>query len=199
MNKLFTILAVLLSLSIATPALSYAESDQSISLEELEGLSTNARNEIIKKRLKAFNTDKGILGNVADANPRDIEAWAKAISTGIKVVCKDLSIGVNEFAKTDVGKITMFLIVYKVIGQDIKRIIFGVLLWVVTMPLILMSFIHFHTKRKMKILDNEGKVTDFKYITRYEWDSNDAKSFSAVVHGAMFVAITIGCAVALFA
>ena len=197
MNKLFMILAILLSLSIAVPALSHADSNKYISLEELEGLSTTARNEIIKKRLKDLGASKGILGDVSNLDPRSIEAWSKAISTGIKTVCIDLSISVNEFVKTDAGKITMFLIIYQVLGDDIRRIIFGMLIWLVTMPIIATSFIHFHTSRKIKVLGDKGQPDGIKYVKRYTWESSDSRTVSAVVHAAFFVAVTILCAVAL--
>lgn len=199
MNKLFMILAILLSLSIAMPILSHADSNKYISLEELEGLSTNARNEIVKKRLKELKdsqkASQNIVGKVANVDPKNLEAWANLISTTIKTVCNDLSITVNEFAKTNVGKITMCLIVYKVIGKDLKGIIFGILLWIVTMPLIVMSFVHFHTRYKSKTLDKDGKVVDISYTKRYHWESGEAKGFSALAHTALFVGFTILCAV----
>lgn len=195
MNKLFMILAILLSLSIAMPVLSHADSNKYISLEELEGLSTNARNEIVKKRLKELKASQGIIGEVANADPENLKVWANLISTTIKTVCNDLSITVNEFAKTNVGKITMFLIVYKIIGKDLKGVIFGILLWIVTMPLIVMSFVHFHTRYKSKTLGEDGKVADIDYVKRYHWESGEAKSFSALSHAIFFAGLTILCAV----
>lgn len=195
MHKLFVILIAILSLSIAMPMLSHANSNKYISLEELEGLSNNARSEIIKKRLKELKAGKGILEGASNLDPENIEAWSKAISNGIRIVCTDLSIGVNDFIKTDVGKITMFLLIYQVLGKDLKGVVFGMLLWIVTMPLIVTSFIHFHTRYKVKTLDKESKVESVSYAERYKWYSSEAKGFSALAHTMLFVGLTILCAV----
>lgn len=195
MHKLFVILIVILGLSIAIPVLSHADSGKYIALEDLEGLSTNARNEIVKKRLQELKNGKGILEGVSNLDPKSIEAWSKAISNGIRIVCTDLSIGVNDFIKTDVGKITMFLIIYQVIGKDLKGMLFGMLLWIITMPLIVMSFVHFHTRYKVKTLDENGKVADITYAKRYSWESGEAKGFSALIHTVLFVGLTILCAI----
>lgn len=47
-----------------------------------------------------------------------------------------------KFADTDVGRITMFIVVWKVIGKDILRVLFSIALWVFCLPLWIWSFKH---------------------------------------------------------
>ena len=133
---------------------------------------------------------------LANIDPDKAEKWAKIISTTIKTISQDLAVSVNEFVKTDVGKITMFLIVYKVIGDDIRHIVLGMLGWFMTSLILIISFRHFHGSKKFKIKDDKGNVTDIKYVPKFKWATDadggsDAKLASGGLHAAMFIAITI--------
>jgi hypothetical protein len=90
----------------------------------------------------------------------------------------------------------MFLIVYKVIGDDIRHIVFGILGWFVTSLILVISLRHFHGSQKLEIKDKEGNITGLKYVPRFEWaldggGGSDAKVGSGILHAAMFIAITI--------
>ena len=192
MKKLFVISIVLLGLFMVMPTISYAdEPNNTILLSDLEGLNASARRQLIAQRIKNLKQAKksaaGIIESVSDIGPSDLETWANVISTTIKTVCKDLSIGVNEFIKTDVGKITMFLVAYKVLGDDVKSIVFGLLSLMISMPIIISSFVHFHTSRKVKVRNDAGKITEVRYIRRYDFKSNEATTGSAAVHVLMFL------------
>ncbi len=197
MKRLMVVPLTIVMVLIA--GLSFAEPDKRfLDLEILKGLPSSARNELIKKARREFEADSSPKSVIADIDPEKAEKWAKVIGGTIKTISEDLSLGVNEFVKTDVGKITMVLIVYKVIGEDIKAIVFGAGAWLLVTPILLMSFRFFHGSRKLKIKDEEGNITDIKYIPRYKWNTCDdgssaAKIGSAAIHIVVFVAISITC------
>ena len=171
---------------------SFAQTSRTLDLRDLEGLSSSAKQEFVNKKIKEFKA----ASTLANLDPEKAERWAKIISTTIKTISQDLSLGVNEFVKTDVGQITMFLIVYKVIGDDIRHIVFGMLGWFMTSLILIISFRHFHGSKKLEIKDDKGNVTDIKYVPKFKWalgvdGGSDAKTVSGVMHTIMFTAITI--------
>jgi hypothetical protein len=188
MKKLLGISIVLCMLLVFIPT-SFAQTGGTLDLKDLEGLSQSARNEIINEKMKAMKnstTDKLI-----NIDPEKAEKWANIISGTIKTICNDLSITVNEFIKTPVGKVTLFLIVYKVIGEDIKRVVFACLGWVVSMTVILLLMRKFHMSERIKVLDNDKNVTSVKYVPRHNWESrSDAKLTSATFHVGAMMAVT---------
>ncbi len=163
-----------------------------LKLKDLEGLSSSARQELINKKMKEFKSSS----TLANLDPEKAERWAKIISTTIKTISTDLSIGVNDFVKTDVGKITMALIVYKVIGDDVRHIVFGILGWLMTSFILIMSFRHFHGSQRVELKDKDGNTTEIKYVPKFKWATgggggSEAKMCSSILHAAMFTAITI--------
>jgi len=115
--------------------------------------------------------------------------WAevgKGIAVSLSAACKELSIGVNEFVKTPVGKLTTALIVWKVIGKDIWHMLLGFILFFVTMPIVISSFVYFHMRKKVK--HEDGTIT---YIERYEWEGPAGKIGSAWAHGLTMVLIVL--------
>jgi len=163
-----------------------------LNLKDLEGLSSATRNEFVKNKLKEFKSTSAL----SNLDPEKAEKWAKIISTTIRTISQDLAVSVNDFVKTDVGKVTMFLIVYKVIGDDIRHIVLGMLGWFMTSLILIISFRHFHGSKKFKIKDDKGNVTDIKYVPKFKWATDadggsDAKLASGGLHAAMFIAITI--------
>jgi len=192
MKKLFGISIVLCMLLVFIPT-SFAQTSNTLNLKDLEGLSQSARNEIINNKLDAM--ENTVTNKIINIDPEKAEKWASIISTTIKTICNDLSISVNEFVKTPVGKITIFLIVYKVIGEDIKRIVFGVLGWLVTVSLILALMRKFHMSERIKTLDSNKKLVGVEYIPRFQWNSRDAKTTSAVFHVGGLILVTIAALV----
>lgn len=143
---------------------------------DLEKLSTTARNEILNNRKKM-------------PSKNDLDAYteyAQKIGTAVKELCKTLNVEVNEFAKTPVGKLTVALLIWHIAGDDIKGLIGGPLIFIIINLIIGISFIHFHTSKRIK--DKDGRIS---YISRYEFEDTDYKVGSAVVHVCVFVAVTI--------
>lgn len=179
-RRFFVIGMILLALTFfTTPAL--AESKESIPVSELEGLSYDAQREVVKKYLDKEKST--IEDKVASLEPEEAEKWVNLISGVIKGVCQDLSIQVNEFTKSDVGKVTIAILIYKIVGEDILKSFIGVSIWALFALSVILSFRFFHMTKAVKTYNNEKKLTDIKYVRRYNWQSEDAKTDSAWAHG----------------
>lgn len=66
--------------------------------------------------------------NVSATVRKEAEAWGElGANMGKAMVgaAREVGVASNEFAKTDLGKIIVFIVAYKVIGQDILSIAFG--------------------------------------------------------------------------
>lgn len=60
---------------------------------------------------------------------QDVSAYAeiaKGVAEAIGIAAREVGVAVDEFVKTDAGKMTIALIVWHVAGDDIKGIVFGV-------------------------------------------------------------------------
>ena len=190
MKNLFII--SLIGIMMLTAGLSFAQTSGTLDLKDLKGLSSSARDEFVRNKLREFKTTS----TLTNMDPEKAEKWAKIISTTIRTISQDLAVSVNDFVKTDVGKITMALIVYKVIGDDIRHIVFGILGWFATSLILVISFRHFHGSRRVEFRDKDGNITEIRYIPKYKWaldgsGGSDAKVASGIIHGIMFTAITI--------
>lgn len=121
-----------------------------------------------------------------------MEKWADVgakVGQAIAATAKELNVGVNEFAKTPVGLLTMGLITWKVIGHDVWNIVGGILAWMAITSVILFSFSRFHISERIK--DKEkGTVT---YVPRYKFESGEARLFSAALHAFAFAIFTAVC------
>lgn len=51
---------------------------------------------------------------------------AKGVAEAIGIAAREVGVAVDEFVKTDAGKMTIALIVWHVAGDDIKGILFGI-------------------------------------------------------------------------
>lgn len=86
-----------------------------------------------------------------------------AVSEGLGAV-KDVTL---EFADSNVGKLTMALIVWKVIGDDLTGILLGIPLWLLGSGLVVWSYRKTCTKRKV-IIKREGGWWIFGGVKEYE-------------------------------
>ena len=141
-----------------------------------------------------------VLENVT---PENLTKWGNAIGEGIKGVCSSLNVEVNAFVNTTVGKLTMGLIVYKVVGGKeiiigVKDVVFTLLGYLFVTGILLYSYYKLHIPRKKYdyTANDKGKVVRGK---DYEWEypgkevipSGDMRVLSAIVHVLIFVIATI--------
>lgn len=126
--------------------------------------------------------------------------WAdvgKNIGIALSEAAKAMSVGVNEFAATDVGRLTVMMIVWKVIGQDVWGIIGGTLAWIALASIIGNSYRRHHFLVPMKVkTGTEGEHTEMR--TQVEWKTDNARYTSMWVHAALIVAATLVCLLIVF-
>ena len=130
------------------------------------------------------------------ATTEKIEAWVglgEKVGKAIAATCKELSVQVNEFIKTPVGKMTVAIILWKAVGKDLWHIVGGISCWIVVTAILMWSFRFFHMKRKVK--DKDGTE---RYVELYDFNSNDARTTSACAHVIAFAAITLTCMLIVF-
>jgi hypothetical protein len=126
----------------------------------------------------------------------EAEKWANTgmnIAKALGAACKELSIGVNEFARTPVGQLTTLLIVWKVIGHELVNIIGGSIAWIFITLVVFSSYRYFHMSLKMKKAD---KTVEF--VPRYTFKNEDYKMGSIAIHAVIFVVFTGVCMLIVF-
>lgn len=154
---------------------------------DLEKLSPEARNAVI-------NAQKSASAAAPAVNRENLalfKDYGKTIAETFAEVCKTLNVEVNNFANTPVGKLTMWLIVYKVVGKDLLHIALTLGLWFsVTIVCGIYAYV-FHMPKKLVIRDDKKNITETKYIEKYQWNDNGAKSFSAFLCALVWVLSTL--------
>lgn len=114
------------------------------------------------------------------ASAGEMKKWQElgdAFAITIKSVAHTLNIEVNAFLQSDVGKLTAVVIVYKMIGKDILRIIIYGGAGVMVSLIIFSSLWIFHKGKKF--VNKDGTIS---YIERFEWANEDIKTASLIVH-----------------
>lgn len=211
-------LATTLTLIAITPAITNAVVVQ----VDIEDLSSTSRNDVLNV-IKKSNSDKNAsLASIDEGTVEKIEKLIPVITTGIKNICHNLGVEVNEFITTPVGTLVFGMIIYKVMAKDIlvgvKDFIVIAPLYMFTTAVLLFSFRHFHLMHKRKIykfVDKDGKeITDGNnnegkkkllikelYVPGNQdygmFSSRDAKSLSAISHVALFAISTFVAALVL--
>jgi len=99
-------------------------------------------------------------------------------------VASGLNTEVNEFAKTGVGKLVIFVILWKVVGANAVGFFVGLLM----LTVLGFTFTKLHLRKSVKNKET-GALT---YVSRYDWhqdrdDSYPGRIFSSVVHVLLFV------------
>ena len=124
MKKLFLIVSLFVS------SLVYADVDSTLDVSKL----TQEQRAAIQLQIAQIAQKKSDPSSIAVSVREEASKWAelgKNVGTALVASAKEVGQGVNEFSQTPVGQVTTAIIVYKVIGSDILRLIFGTLLLVV--------------------------------------------------------------------
>ena len=148
---------------------------QTVTTVDLEKLSSIARNEILNKS-----------GKKVENKVKNIKEWAgigKEIGIAISETCKVLNVEVNNFVKSPVGKITLFIILWKIVGA---RLLLLLLLLLFLIP-ISWSYKRFFFGYRVK--SKEGHIS---YEGKYEFSTDEARCMSAIVHTILFIAVLGG-------
>lgn len=117
--------------------------------------------------------------------------WADigtAVGTGIAATAKSLSVEINDFVKTPVGKWAFFFLFWYIIGHKIWTILAGTIIWIVLGRIIWHSFTIFHRPKPIGLDDGHGgKKVD---LVTYKFNSNEARATSAFFHVSAFILLS---------
>ena len=120
MNKLFLIVGLLVS------TLAFADVDRNLDVSRL----TQEQRAAIQLQITQMAEKKADQTSLAVSVREEASKWAdlgKNVGTALVASAKEVGQGVNEFSQTPVGQVTTAIIVYKVIGRDVLKVIFGTL------------------------------------------------------------------------
>lgn len=137
MNKVIFVFLAVFSTSI------FALSASDVNNAGFNDLTDQQQIEILKavadKKAQAKQEQQPAVPNVDQ-----LDQWATVgtkVGQGLAAAAKEVGVTVNDFAKTPVGKLTAFLIVWNFIGAQIVHIIGGILIWIVGF-----AFLHYWYK-----------------------------------------------------
>ena len=134
MKNLFALAVVLFSLN------SFASQSTSIDVSKL----TAEQRATITQQVNEMG---GSPTNISATARKEAEAWGElGANMGKAMVgaAKEVGVAANEFSQTSLGKIVVFMVAYKIVGQDALGVIYGTLVLVFGYSLALWVFI---TKR----------------------------------------------------
>lgn len=178
---------IIASLQIYAQEQTKANTEITVDLKDLDDIT---RNNVINMLNDKKKDASSMIPDLTKVDPATIKSWAESISGVIKTICGELNVSVNDFIKTDAGKITLFLVAYKMVGEDVKAIIFSTLWALIVLPLIIISLRVFHIPTKHKTRDKDGNEI-ITYYVKYAWNDGDCRVLSAIIHYAAIIAVLI--------
>jgi len=135
---------------------------------------------------KVLNAKRIINGDyTAKEMTAQVSEWANVgtnLGKAMVSAAKEVGIATNEFVDTPIGKLTAGVVLWKVAGKDLLKIIFAPLIWLAVISIQLIVW--------FKCL---GKKSEFKFY------NDEGRSAFMSIQGAMFTAITITCICVFFA
>lgn len=134
-----------------------------------------------------------------------ISTWSQWIGLGkeVGIMVNDglsaLSDQSNKFAKTPVGQFTMFIILYKVMGMQLIRFLFGIMLFVTFTTITYRFFSFNYNVQKIRIKGNwiQALLGTAEYELKYPSDDKQESTLIATIIS--LIATTIVTALILFA
>lgn len=148
------LLALLLVFSSAAFAQTKAENITSIDVREL---SPEMRLELMRQAQKLANPSVPSTAASASESVRsEMSKWGElgaGLGRATVAAAKEIGMAANDFAQTPLGKVTTAIVVYKIIGRDVLRMVVGV-----CMLLFTMVTAHFVLRRK----DFDGAEWEYK-------------------------------------
>lgn len=106
-------------------------------------LSESEKAEIIRlvAEKAATKKDQGAFSNITEDK---VDRWVTLgtnIGQGLAGAAKELGVAVNEFSQTSVGKLTVALIVWHMLGEQIVHVFAAIMIWVVGFAVLRYIFI----------------------------------------------------------
>lgn len=118
----------------------------------------------------------------------------KEIGSAVDGALSALTERTDQFAKTDVGKFTMFLVAYKVIGSDLIQAVVGIPLFFV----VVLMFIWLTRRNCMQRRYLVKEATDKDGTVTKEWNETDPEPSTQWSHLLAFLICSIMCTLIIF-
>jgi hypothetical protein len=97
----------------------------------------------------------------------------------------------ERFGSTKVGTFIMAMVAWRIIGQDVVRIVLGIPIWIAGVCLWIWSYRRMHVGYRA-MARKEGKVKEWVQVEPHKFATNEGRSGSAWSHG---IALGLWCAV----
>lgn len=201
MKKFLLILATVASLMFCASVTALADvapaQDSTTVTIDLTKLNSDVASAILRQKAKEKEV---VVQEVPVPTVSSVKEWASLgteLGSTIADTAKALSVSVNEFIKTPVGYMVVFLIFYKMVGASVWGVISGVIFGIVTGTIWWKSYQYYMIPRIVtnKKYDSTGLilVEENQEFKQYPYKSNDARIGAVVIHlvcAAIIVIIT---------
>lgn len=147
------------------------------------------------------NTKNGALPVKESEALKTANKWAevgKGLGQGIGAVAKEVGVAVNDFVKTPVGKIAMFLIAWHFIGADILHLLTAVTLVFIGIPFTVRMFRTYMTRGIHWVEVTKTTIFGKPYSTKVpQYDMSPDASFAMwiscalLLGGAIILIVTV--------
>jgi len=140
-----------------TPTQKITVDASDLTVDQLAKIKAQQEIETLQKKLETYGNWVGVGGEIGNA-----------VKEGLNAVV-DVS---DKFSKTDVGRFTMIMVAWKVIGKDFVRIILG-LLFIFIFTFVLLRSYRTYTIRKVLVKSNGWKFwlpKEYKVIEPTDFD-----------------------------
>lgn len=169
---------ILLIFSFLTCFVSFAQNSSTVTLtaEQYNSLPSN-----VKERIEKENTYK------------TIGKWAglgKEIGEGVNSALMAIEGSATRISETTLGKTAINVVVWKFVGKDIIRIIIGILVLAIGVPIMVKLI---NSYKPHKVLINKRFIKEkMQFEREYEYISGDGESVASC-YGGLLVIIAIAC------
>ena len=169
---------ILLIFSFLTCFVTFAQNSSTVTLtaEQYNSLPSN-----VKERIEKENTYK------------TIGKWAglgKEIGEGVNSALMAIEGSATRISETTLGKTAMNVVVWKFVGKDIIRIIIGILVLAIGVPIMVKLI---NSSKPQKDLINKRFIKEkMQFEREYEYISGDGESVASC-YGGLLVIIAIAC------
>ena len=162
-------------------------------LSEFNNLTDAQKVQILSQITQMKNQN----GLTVTSTPEQVQEWVDvgtAVGKGLASAAKELDMALDEFSKSDIGKLAVLLIIWKVIGSSIVHIVFGILWFMVAIP----TWIYFFKRLVMCRKETYINTGDKKPTIVVTYDSKDATDGAWIMCGVSGIVIIVVGLVSIF-
>jgi hypothetical protein len=194
MRKWFVAALLVLSLVGASATISYpayALDTSGLTQEQINKLQAEAL------ELKAATLKQNPASSTASVLPsvEEINKYADLgtnIGVGLANAAKQMGVAANDFAGTTIGKIAFFIIGYKLIGSSLVHLSFGLIWFIVGIPLWMHYFKKICLTKKVVEKFNEAGKRVSRETTGYDLSDSDAAGYRIVMFIFLAILVIVG-------